>query len=265
MERVAPAKVNLGLSILGRRPDGYHELHTVFAQVSVGDLVRVEPIPKGVVFNGKYGKRNLVYRAALAYLEAAGWPGGVRIELRKELPEGAGLGGGSSDAAAVLLMLKELYPAEVDLFPLALSLGADVPFFLLGGVAEGRGIGEILKPLRAPRVPVVLFYGGPRLPTPRVYAEVKPHDYRDPLDVEAILQALSEGEPPYWNSLEGPAFRLFPELQKAKEGMRALGLRGVLMSGSGSCFFGLASSMEEAQEAARALMPWGWARAGWLG
>ncbi|KGQ21785.1 4-(cytidine 5'-diphospho)-2-C-methyl-D-erythritol kinase [Thermus filiformis] len=265
MERLAPAKVNLGLSVLGRRPDGYHELHTVFAQVSVGDRVRLEPIPEGVEFKGKYGKRNLVYRAAVLYLEAAGWPGGVRIELEKELPEAAGLGGGSSDAAAVLLMLQELYPAEVDLFPLALSLGADVPFFLLGGVAEARGVGEALRPLKAPRVPVVLFYGGPRLPTPRVYAEVKPHDYREPLDVEAILAALAEGEPPYWNSLEGPAFRLRPELQEVKRRMRGLGLRGVLMSGSGSSFFGLASSLEEAQEAARALRPFGWARAGWLG
>lgn len=265
MERLAPAKVNLGLSLLGRRPDGYHELHTVFAQVSVGDWVRLKPLPKGVEFKGKHGKRNLVYRAAVAYLEAAGWPGGVRIELEKELPEAAGLGGGSSDAAAVLLLLKALYPAEVDLFSLALSLGADVPFFLLGGVAEARGIGEVLRPLEAPRVPVVLFYGGPSLPTPRVYGEVRPHDYGALLDVEAILKALPQGEPPYWNSLEGPAFRLHPELKKVKERMRALGLRGVLMSGSGSSFFGLASSLEEAQEAAKALRPFGWARAGWLG
>ena len=265
MERLAPAKVNLGLSLLGRRPDGYHELHTLFAQVSVGDLVRLEPTPGGVDFRGRYGKRNLVYRAATAYLEAAGWPGGVRVELEKRLPEAAGLGGGSSDAAAVLLLLKDLYPAPVDLFALARSLGADVPFFLLGGVAEARGVGEVLRPLEAPRVPVVLFYGGPRLPTPRVYAEVKPHDYGGPLNVEVILNALPGGEPPYWNSLEGPAFRLQPELKKVKERMQALGLRGVLMSGSGSSFFGLASSLEEAQEAAKALRPLGWARAGWLG
>jgi 4-diphosphocytidyl-2-C-methyl-D-erythritol kinase len=150
MDRLAPGKVNLGLSLLGRRPDGYHELHTLFAALSFGDRVVVEPIPEGIVFRGRYGRRNLAYRAAEAYLEKAGWPGGVRILLEKELPEGAGLGGGSSDAAQVLLALKELYPAEVDLIALAPSLGADVPFFLLGGWRRPGGWGSAFPPARFP-------------------------------------------------------------------------------------------------------------------
>ncbi|WP_105318064.1 4-(cytidine 5'-diphospho)-2-C-methyl-D-erythritol kinase [Thermus tenuipuniceus] len=266
MERLAVAKVNLGLSLLGRRPDGYHELHTLFASLSFGDRLFLEPIPGGIEFRGRYGKRNLAYRAAEAYLEAAGWPGGVRIVLEKALPEGAGLGGGSSDAAQVLLGLRELYPAEVDLFALALSLGADVPFFLQGGVAEARGVGERLRPLSLSPLPVVVFSSGLRLPTPRVYGEVKPHDFGPELPVEEILKALERGEePPYWNSLEGPAFRLHPELKEVKARLQALGLRGVLMSGSGSAFFGFARSPEHAQEVVAVLRRVGFARQGILG
>jgi 4-diphosphocytidyl-2-C-methyl-D-erythritol kinase len=266
MERLAPGKVNLGLSLLGRRKDGYHELHTLFAALSFGDRVVVEPIPEGIAFQGRYGRRNLAYRAAEAYLERAGWPGGVRIVLEKELPEGAGLGGGSSDAAQVLLALKALYPAEVDLMALALSLGADVPFFLQGGVAEARGVGERLEPKALPPLPVVVYGPGLRLPTPLVYREVKPHDFAPELPVEAILKALAQGEePPYWNSLEGPAFRLHPELEEVKARLKALGLYGVLMSGSGSAFFGFARDLEHAKEVVALLRRTGYARYGTLG
>ena len=266
MERLAPGKVNLGLSLLGRRPDGYHELHTLFAALSFGDRVVVEPIPEGIVFRGRYGRRNLAYRAAEAYLEKAGWPGGVRILLEKELPEGAGLGGGSSDAAQVLLALKELYPAEVDLIALAPSLGADVPFFLLGGVAEARGVGERLSPRSLPPLPVVVYGPGLRLPTPWVYREVKPHDFAPELPIEEILNALARREePPYWNSLEAAAFRLRPELREVKQRLRSLGLYGVLMSGSGSAFFGLAQDLDHARRAVEALRRTGYARYGTLG
>ncbi|WP_114313490.1 4-(cytidine 5'-diphospho)-2-C-methyl-D-erythritol kinase [Thermus caldifontis] len=266
MERLAVAKVNLGLSLLGKRPDGYHELHTLFAALSFGDRLFLEPIPEGIEFRGRYGRRNLAYRAAAAYLEAAGWPGGVRIVLEKALPEGAGLGGGSSDAAQVLLGLKEIYPAEVDLQALALSLGADVPFFLRGGVAEARGVGERLRPLSLSPLPVVVFSSGLRLPTPRVYAEVKPHDFGPDLPVGEILKALERGEePPYWNSLEAPAFRLYPELRRVKARLRGLGLRGVLMTGSGSAFFGFAESEDHARKVAEALRHSGYVRHGVLG
>ncbi|GAB5603708.1 4-(cytidine 5'-diphospho)-2-C-methyl-D-erythritol kinase [Thermus sp. FJN-A] len=266
MERLAVAKVNLGLSLLGRRPDGYHELHTLFAALSFGDRLLLEPIPEGIAFRGRYGRRNLAYRAAEAYLQAAGWPGGVRIVLEKALPEGAGLGGGSSDAAQVLLGLKALYPAEVDLLALARSLGADVPFFLLGGAAEARGVGERLKPLILPPLPVVVFAPGLRLSTPRVYGEVKPHDFGPELPVAEIVAALEQGrEPPYWNALEAPAFRLYPELKEVKARLKDLGLWGVLMSGSGSAFFGFAEGPEHAEEAVQALRHMGYARQGVLG
>ena len=266
MERLAPAKVNLGLSVRFRREDGYHELHTLFAPFSLADRLVVEPVSSGLHFQGPYGRENLAYRAASLYLEAAGQPGGVRILLEKRIPEGAGLGGGSSDAAQVLLALQALYPAEVDLFALARTLGADVPFFLLGRGAEARGVGERLKPLALPPVPAVVFFPGLRVPTPLVYRAVRPEDFGPDLPVEAILEALARGEePPYWNSLEGPAFRLFPELKEVRGRMRALGRRGVLMSGSGSAFFGLAEGPDHARRAAEALRAWGRAWAGTLG
>ncbi len=266
MERLAPAKVNLGLSVRFRREDGYHELHTLFASFSLADRLVVEPASEGLHFQGPYRRENLAYRAAALYLEAAGQPGGVRILLEKRIPEGAGLGGGSSDAAQVLLALQALYPAEVDLFALARALGADVPFFLLGRAAEARGVGERLKPLALPPVPAVVFFPGLKVPTPLIYRAVRPEDFGPDLPVGAILEALARGEePPYWNSLEGPAFRLFPELKEVRGRMRALGLRGVLMSGSGSAFFGLAESPDHARWAAEALGAWGRAWAGTLG
>ena len=141
MERLAPAKVNLGLSVRFRREDGYHELHTLFAPFSLADRLVVEPVSSGLHFQGPYGRENLAYRAASLYLEAAGQPGGVRILLEKRIPEGAGLGGGRSDAAQVLLAPRAPSRAGVHLSALARPLGADAPFFLPGGGAGARGLG----------------------------------------------------------------------------------------------------------------------------
>ncbi len=252
MELLAPAKVNLGLSVLGRRPDGYHELHTLFAALTVGDRLWVEPAPqkvalevRGAALSG--GPDNLVYRAAVAYLEAAGWPGGVRVVLEKRLPLAAGLGGGSSDAAAALRALAQLYPASLDLKALALRLGADVPFFLGPPLAEGRGVGERLRPLAPLAASLVLFNPGIPIAAAEAYRNLRLEEWGGELDVAAILAALRAGEePPYWNSLEPSVFRLSPALKELKQALLQVGLRGVLMSGSGSTLFGLATDLEEA-------------------
>ena len=252
MELLAPAKVNLGLSVLGRRPDGYHELHTLFAALTVGDRLWVEPAPqkvalevRGAALSG--GPDNLVYRAAVAYLEAAGWPGGVRVVLEKRLPLAAGLGGGSSDAAAALRALAQLYPASLDLKALALRLGADVPFFLGPPLAEGRGVGERLRPLAPLAASLVLFNPGIPIAAAEAYRNLRLEEWGGELDVAAILAALRAGEePPYWNSFEPSVFRLSPALKELKQALLQVGLRGVLMSGSGSTLFGLATDLEEA-------------------
>ncbi|MBO1438527.1 4-(cytidine 5'-diphospho)-2-C-methyl-D-erythritol kinase [Meiothermus sp. CFH 77666] len=259
MELLAPAKVNLGLSVLGRRPDGYHELHTVFVALQVADRLFLEAIPEGVELEVRgsglpANPDNLVYKAAVAYLNAAGWPGGVKVVLEKNLPLAAGLGGGSSDAAAVLRGLSRLYPASLDLPGMALRLGADVPFFLQVGLAEARGVGEQLRPLPPLEAHLVLLNPGIAVSAADAYRHLRPEEWQPELDVPGILAAIRAGEePPYWNTLEQPVFRLVPYLQELKLELRRAGLRGVLLSGSGSSLFGLARSAEEARFVAQTL------------
>lgn len=259
MEILAPAKVNLGLSVLGRRADGYHELHTIFAALQVGDRLWLEAIPEGVELEVRgstlpANPDNLVYKAAVAYLNAAAWPGGVKVVLEKNLPLSAGLGGGSSDAAALLRGLSRLYPATLDLSALALKLGADVPFFLDAGLAEGRGVGEQLRLLEPLEAYLVVLNPGIAVSAADAYGELRPEEWQPELDVPGILGAIRAGEdPPYWNTLEQPVFRRVPYLQELKLELRRIGLGGVLMSGSGSSLFGLAREAGEARFVAQKL------------
>lgn len=259
MEVLAPAKGNLGLSVLGRLPNGYHALHTIFAALAVGDVLHLETLPEGIELEVRgsdlpANTDNLVYKAAALYLGAVGWRGGVRVVLEKKLPLASGLGGGSSDAAAVLRALAELYPAPLELHTLALQLGADVPFFLGGGLAEGRGVGEQLTPLQPLGAHLVLVNPGIAVRASDAYRHLKPEEWQPELDVPGILGAVRAGaEPPYWNTLEGPVFRLQPFLEELKLELRRAGLFGVLMSGSGSTLFGLARDADEAQFAAQKL------------
>ncbi len=237
----ALAKINLGLAVRRRRPDGYHELHTVFATVSLADALRLKATPRGIQLsiNGGQvpkGAANLAWRAAERYLEAAGWPGGVAIELEKRIPVAAGLGGGSADAAAVLRGLRRIYPAPVDLRALALGLGADVPFLLEGGLAEAEGIGERTKGLAPIGGHFVLLKPPFALETRAVYAALVPNDHGPPLPVAAIIEALAQGRcPPWRNDLEKAAFRLKPELLRIRQALEAEGLCP-LLSGSGPTF-----------------------------
>jgi len=259
MELLAPAKVNLGLSVLHRRPDGYHELHTLFAALRVGDRLWVEAIPEGIGLEVRgqglpANTENLVYKAALAYLSAAGWPGGVKVVLEKNLPLAAGLGGGSSDAAAVLRALARLYPSSQNLSSLALELGADVPFFLGPGLAEGRGVGERLTPWPPLKAALVLVNPGIAVSAAKAYQGLTPEMWQPELDIAGILSAIKAGEePPYWNTLERVVFRIHPYLEALKQELYRLGLKGVLMSGSGSTLFGLARDALEAAHLARVL------------
>ncbi len=237
----ARAKVNLGLAVLGRRPDGYHELHTLFATVDLADRVRLAARPEGIVLSVRgavlpEGPQNLAYRAAQAYLEAAGLRRGVAIEIEKTIPVAAGLGGGSANAAAVLRGMTQLYPADLDLFALARDLGADVPFLLRGGLAEARGVGEQLRFLPPRRFFLVLVNPGFPVSTERVYRSLRPEEFGPPLEADAILEALESGRMPPWrNDLEAAAFRLYPELARWKTELSTLGTTP-LLAGSGGTF-----------------------------
>ena len=270
LTRFAPAKINLGLSVLGLRSDGYHDLSTLMLPLSVGDDLEFEAAAdlslEVVGANLPADRGNLVYRAAEQYLAAANAPGGVRITLHKHLPLASGLGGGSSDAATTLLALSQLYPSAVKLPELARQLGADVPFFLLGGAAKAEGIGERLTRLDVPPIWLVLLNPGVAVSAREAYLWLdERRSYTPPLDVPALLSALSAGQlVPHFNALQAGVVARHPQVAAALSALSAAGLHSPLMSGSGSTVFGLAETEAQARAAASSLQAqfskW-WARA----
>jgi 4-diphosphocytidyl-2-C-methyl-D-erythritol kinase len=256
---LAPAKVNFGLSVRDLRADGYHELHTLMVPLSVGDELEIGPADTLTLEVSGMGLptdgRNLVHRAARAYLDAAGVEGGAFITLHKRLPLASGLGGGSSDAATTLMALARLYPSQVSLPALALSLGADVPFFLQGQAAVAEGVGELLVPVPVPRTALVLVNPGVEVSARDAYAWLDDEESFTPaLDVGAILAALGgERDVPYHNALQDCVSARHTPVREALEALSNAGLRSPLMSGSGSTCFALASSDEQAYDAARAI------------
>ncbi|WP_261664448.1 4-(cytidine 5'-diphospho)-2-C-methyl-D-erythritol kinase [Deinococcus sp. Marseille-Q6407] len=265
----APAKTNLGLSVLGVRPDGYHELHSLMVPLSVGDELSFAPAPTlTLACTGPYGTglptdgRNLVYRAARAYLDAAGLDAGVQITLNKQLPLASGLGGGSSDAATTLQALAQLFPAGVNLPALALSLGADVPFFLTGGPALAEGVGERLRPVALPPAWLVLANPGSEVSAADAYRWLdETAEFGPTLNLPGIITALQGGrELPYFNSLQSGVLRRHPEIEATLQALADAGLHSVLLSGSGATCFGVARDAAHAQAAAASVQT---AQPGW--
>jgi len=239
----APAKINLYLEILGRRSDGFHELETVFQTLTLADQVTVRVRDgAGVQLlcsepSLPQDRDNLAYRAAALVAAAVPGLGRIEIELEKRIPHGAGLGGGSSDAAAVLRALARLDARvrALDLPALALALGSDVPFFLLGGTAHATGRGERLAALPdAQGAALTVLMPTERLSTPRVFAALTDAE-RGP---RAARGPTPWSAPQAWrgllhNRLTAPARRLCPAVGAQLEVLAALGLPH-LMSGSGA-------------------------------
>jgi 4-diphosphocytidyl-2-C-methyl-D-erythritol kinase len=272
----APAKINLRLLIVGSRADGYHLLDSTVAPIGIFDslalsvrsadpAVRLTCHPDGMV---PAGPDNLAARAAALYLARTGLCLEVEIGLTKRIPAGAGLGGGSSDAAAVLRGLNALAPLPVASNQLAawgIELGADVPLFLCGRPARMEGIGEILTPAELPdaaRGALVVVFPGTALATKEVYAR-----YDDLLTCQPLASRVprfTTGQEPLqdWlrNDLEAAAFQVSPKLSDVKRQLRVLGARGAAMTGSGSALFGIWQRRDDAQAAARVLRATGfWA------
>ena len=282
----APAKINLFLEVLGKRGDGYHEIETVMQEIDLADTLEIEEIGKGIELDCTdteipCNEGSLVWKAARLFKEELGIRKGVRIHLEKKVPVGAGLGGGSSDAAAVLKGLNTLWQTgigEERLMDMAARLGSDVPFFILGGTAICHGRGEKVKPLtvgrQAPNPPqadsgqghpprqegfyYTLLYPGIKISTATVYQNLKIDLTKGRKDVSFLLSALGSGDPKslgqlLFNRLEAVAFGLHPELQEIKNLLESYHPCGVLLSGSGSCIYGLFKTGREAEETRREL------------
>jgi 4-diphosphocytidyl-2-C-methyl-D-erythritol kinase len=256
----APAKVNLWLRVLGRRPDGYHEIESILVPLTLGDVVEVSLGGRGVSLDCSDpalsdGSDNLACRAARLFLQETGLRRGVRIGLGKAIPVGAGLGGGSSDAAAVLLALNRLPGRPVGrrkLSLMALRLGADVPFFLGRGPALARGVGEILTPLPPlPETWFVLVNPGFPVATAWVYGRLTRALTSPPPGpkVFPFSRTWSDIGAFLSNDLETVTLPQFPVLHRLKERLVGLGAVGALVSGSGPTVFGVFGEASSARRA----------------
>ena len=259
---LAPAKINLFLLIKRRRPDGYHIIFTMFQKISLWDEIElsVGQCEKKRVYLECLGNKltsgpdNLAYRAAELFLEKAGLDLAVKILLRKRIPIGGGLGGGSSDAASVLKGLNELtgFPLNVaSLHSLGCSLGADVPFFLLKApAAVGRGIGTELEVVDVPHGWYVLVYPDFSISTRWAYKNY----VLTGQDQDTIFDVLEVIQTAMWrNDLEKVVIGKYPEIGRIKAELMALGAETALMSGSGSTVLGSFLSREAAHRAASSL------------
>lgn len=256
----AAAKVNLALEILGKRADGYHELATVIQTVDLSDRVVLEDADVPELRTSTPGvptdATNLALRAAIALRDAAGVAGGVRITLDKAIPVAAGLGGGSSDAAAVLVGLNRLWglrwPSE-RLSEVAATLGMDVPFFLRGGAAFATGRGERVEPLAGGRLALVLVNPRRGINTAEAYDRVTAEMYSDGTRARAVALALRNRRPALvaanlYNGLEAAVAPTLPPIGQMRAALMAAGALGASMSGSGATVFGVARSFEHARQ-----------------
>jgi len=245
MHVFAPAKINLSLKILGRRNDGFHELDTLIAPISLYDELRID---KGRPGNGirfscddpsvPQGDDNLAFRAAKTFFETTKIEPAISIELKKKIPHGAGLGGGSSDAASVLLALNELFEAKLSreaLTEMAEPIGSDVPFFLFQSAALCKGHGEMVSPVKLKRQFSILLLK-PAFAVSTAWAYSRWEDSREISGIRYEAQEFAEQA--FVNDLERPVFEKFVFLAQSKMWLLSQSEVGAaLMSGSGSTMF----------------------------
>ncbi|BCS98802.1 4-diphosphocytidyl-2-C-methyl-D-erythritol kinase [Desulfoluna limicola] len=265
MELASPAKVNLFLYVTGKREDGYHELCSLMSGITLYDRIVLAPSAAGISLQCDYpgvpeDESNLAWRAAALFFEASGIGGGCHIAIEKRIPPGAGLGGGSGNAATVLKGLNAMHGepfGEKALEKLALTLGADVPFFVRCAPVLATGVGECFEAIPALKpYHLVIIYPGTGLSTVAVYKNLKlgltktEKKIKSRLLNEAVIDPLHH----LHNDLETPALMLSSAVGDAKEALKHAGADGVLMSGSGSSVFGLFGESQGAQAAVSNLM-----------
>lgn len=274
LTRKAYAKINLGLDVVGRLENGYHQVRMIMQTVGIYDRLTFAAGESGVRIatdNGELptGPDNLIYRAAVLLLETCGVEAGVDIRLEKHIPIAAGMAGGSSDAAATLQGLNELFAlglSQERLRQLGVRLGADVPYCVMGGTALAEGIGEVLTPLPpAPRCSVLVARPDIQVSTKYVYEHLDAGESWQHPDIDGMRAAIEKGSLPgvvsrLGNVLETVTAHACPVIGQIKREMLDRGAMGSLMSGSGPTVFGIYRSGEQAQAARICLEKTGLAR-----
>ncbi len=264
----SPAKVNLRLEILGKREDGYHDLKTIFQKISLHDTLHFS-LRKGRAISITtdhpdlpVGKTNLIYRAARSILKRSNHRGGVAVEIEKRIPLGAGLGGGSSNAATTLRGLNQLLGMNLsrrELMEMGLEIGADVPFFFLRGAALGSGIGERLQKIEVPHLWFVLIYPNFEVSTRWAYqnfdkclsaptlGKLQPLSRKAKgltnqqfhISLDKFLKTPKGVSQILFNHLETVLSKEYPQIDVMKKMLFSAGAMGALMTGSGPTVFGL--------------------------
>ena len=261
---LARAKINLSLDVLGKRPDGYHEIRSVMQNVTLADSVHVKKVGKvdylKVVSNIGFlptDQRNVAYKAAKMLIDKHGISDGVFINLEKEIPVSAGLGGGSADCAAVLIGMHQLFNLNIsypELLKMGLSLGADVPFCLTRGTALAEGVGEKLVRLKPfPKAWFLLIKPSFAVSTAEVFRHYNPDAVQHP-DTDKMLYYINKGDlqgicSQMGNVLESVTIARFPLIDRLKKFLLDHGALGALMSGSGPTVFGVFKDRDKAEAA----------------
>lgn len=255
----APAKINLSLDILRKRDDGYHELKMIMQTVSLYDEINIEKNNEITLDCNKKNipldNKNLAWKAASLFFKYTNIKGGCNIYIKKNIPDGAGLGGGSSDAATVLLALNDIYKTgltEQELINIAVKIGADVPFFIIKGTCLAEGIGEKLTKIKNNTNPFIVIYKPEfSISTKWAYENVN-LNFKPKYNVDIIVENLKNKNYKFddiFNYLEYISISRFKEIENIKNQMKNCGATGTLMSGSGSSVFGIFDNENTAKKA----------------
>lgn len=247
--RLARAKINLGLKILNKREDGFHNIETTLTTITLSDKLLVEETEQNITIHSPGLKipqeDNLCYRAARLFLTQYKIEKGIKISIQKNIPVGAGLGGGSSDAAATLKGLNQLFNlnlSDENLVDLGRKLGCDVPFFIKGGAAYAKGIGDELKFFKLPKMSLVIYYPGYPISTKWAYEEFDKKVLTPAINLDIIKEDNKKNKKVKTgfglkNDFEEVVFKAHPDLLDIKAHLLSTGVFMVSLSGSGSCLF----------------------------
>lgn len=261
------AKVNLTLDVLSKRPDGYHDISTIMRTVDIYDNLEISLTDEGIELSTSLDflptdEKNIAYRAAQAIFSETGIQKGAKIHITKNIPCGAGMGGGSADGAAVLVLLNKLLGSPVStkrLLEIGAKIGADVPFCIMCGTYLAEGIGEVLSEVPANgKIPVVVVKPEVSISTPLMYKKLDEREILKRPDTKGMINVLEKGNTEkiaelLYNVMEEAAIEEHPIISEIKESLIKKGAINAIMTGSGSAVFGIFKTTEEADKCAKDL------------